>query len=216
MRSKIALLLIASALTGCSTSMADQPDRGLAAVNVPVVARNDFVFDAAAPGGVLAPGEAERLSAWFSGLDLAWGDTVYVDGYADPARAQVATVAGNYGLLVSPGAPVTAGAVAPGAVRVVVSRNRALVPNCPNWSTPSQPNYNNRSMSNFGCSVNSNLAAMVANPQDLFHGREGSDEGTAEAAGKAINMYRNWPLTGVTEGQQKRPLKSSDTRKDDK
>jgi hypothetical protein len=29
-------------------------------------------------------------------------------------------------------------------------------------------------MSNFGCAVNSNLAAMVANPEDLFHGREGT------------------------------------------
>ena len=41
-------------------------------------------------------------------------------------------------------------------------------------------------------------------------------EGTADAAAKAINMYRNWPLTGITDGQQKRPLKSSETRKDDK
>jgi pilus assembly protein CpaD len=217
MRSKLALLLIATALSGCSTTSpaVDQPDRGLMAVNVPVIARQDFVFDAAAPGGVLAPGEAQRLSAWLSGLGVAWGDTVYVDGYADSARSEVARVAGNYGLLVSTGAPVTAGAVAPGSVRVVVSRNRALVPNCPNWSTPSAPNYENRTMSNFGCAVNSNLAAMVANPQDLFHGREGSDEGTAEAAAKAINMYRNWPLTGIADGQGKRPLKQNDTRKDD-
>ena len=56
---------------------------------------------------------------------------------------------------------------------MVVSRTRAEVPDCPNWSVPSQPNYNNRTMSNFGCAVNSNLAAMVANPEDLIHGREG-------------------------------------------
>ena len=32
-------------------------------------------------------------------------------------------------------------------------------------------------MSNFGCAVNGNLAAMVANPSDLVHGREGSGVG---------------------------------------
>lgn len=218
MRSKLALLLIASALAGCSTTqaqVADQPDRGLAAVHVPVVARNHFVFDAAAPGGMLAPGEAQRLSGWFQGLQLGYGDTVYIDGgYADMARAEVARIAGSYGMLVASGAPVTAGLVGPGAVRVVVSRTQASVPGCPNWSTPSGTNYLNRTMPNFGCGVNSNLAAMVANPGDLVHGREGSDEGTAEAAAKAINMYRNWPLTGIIDGQAKRPLLTNDTRKD--
>ena len=59
----------------------------------------------------LAPGEADRLNGWFQGLGLGYGDTVYVDGaYADAARGQVAAVAGHYGMLVSAGAPVTAGA----------------------------------------------------------------------------------------------------------
>ena len=121
------------------------------------------------------PSEAARLDGWFRSLDLRYGDSVYVDGgaYSEAARAQVAGIAGNYGMLVSHGAPVTAGAVAPGNVRVVVSRNVASVPNCPNWERPSQPNYNNRTMPNLGCAVNSNLAAMVANPEDLVHGREG-------------------------------------------
>jgi pilus assembly protein CpaD len=70
-------------------------------------------------------------------------------------------------MMVSSGAPVTIGALQDGTVRVVVSRTRASVPGCPNWSDPAQPNYQNRMMSNFGCGVNSNLAAMVANPTDL-------------------------------------------------
>ena len=69
-------------------------------------------------------------------------------------------------MILQPGAPVTAGAVAPGSVRVIVSRTRAEVPGCPNWSQPSQPNYNNQTMSNFGCGVNSNLAMTV--PLILF------------------------------------------------
>lgn len=210
MRRKLTLLALVSAAAGCSHTAQDLPDRGIESVNAPVVARTDYQFDVAAPDGSLLPGEAARLNAWFSGLDLGYGDTIYVDGpYEGAARADVAQVAGSYGLLVAPGAPVTAGAVSPGMVRVVVSRTRASVPGCPNWSVPSQPNYNNRSMSNFGCALNSNLAAMVANPEDLVHGREGSGVGDTLTASKAVNAYRKAEPTG------NKGLQDINTKKDD-
>lgn len=195
MRSKVILIALASSLAACNTP--DLADKGLAAVNVPVVTSADYVFDAAAPDGALAPGEADRLNGWFQGLGVGYGDAIYVDGaYADAARGQVAAIAGQYGMMVSQGAPVTAGAVTPGAVRVVVSRRRATVPNCPNWSLPSQPNYDNRNMSNFGCGVNSNIAAMVANPEDLIHGREGLGTGDVNTAARAVILYRSTPPSG--------------------
>jgi pilus assembly protein CpaD len=199
MRSRVIIVALASALAACNTP--DLPDKGVAAVNVPVVTSADYVFDASAPDGALAPGESDRLNGWFQGLGLAYGDTIYVDGaYADAAHGQVAAIAGQYGMMVSEGAPVTTGAVQPGMVRVVVSRRRASVPYCPNWSIPAQPNYDNRTMSNFGCGVNSNIAAMVANPEDLIHGR---DAGTTDVdtASRAILFYRNAPPTG-TKGLQ--------------
>jgi pilus assembly protein CpaD len=98
-------------------------------------------------------------------------------------------------MAVEPGAPVTAGSVPSGTVRVIVTRARAEVPGCPNWSVPAQPNYNNRMMSNFGCGVNSNLAAMVANPEDLVHGREGAGFSTV-AGTKAVQYYRSTPPSG--------------------
>jgi pilus assembly protein CpaD len=52
-------------------------------------------------------------------------------------------------------------------------------------------------MSNFGCGVNSNLAAMVANPEDLIHGREGSAVVDAQTASKAVATYRAAPPTGT-------------------
>jgi pilus assembly protein CpaD len=200
MRSNLALLLIsATALAGCSyhASQGDLADRGVEAVNTPVVTRADYVFDAAAPGGSLAPAEKARLDAWFHGLGLGYGDSIYVDApYADGARYEVAQVAGNYGMMLEPGAPVTAGAVAPGSIRVIVTRARAEVPGCPNWSQASQPNFNNRMLSNFGCGVNSNLAAQVANPEDLLHGREGSSAGDPLTGVKAVNSYRTTVPTG--------------------
>jgi pilus assembly protein CpaD len=199
MRSKFLLIALGSALAGCQTPTGpDVRAAGLSAVNVPVVTSANYVFDAAAPGGTLASGESDRLNGWFQGLDLGYGDTVYVDGgYAPGARSQVAVIAGRYGMIVTPGAPVTAGPVRPGSVRVVVARRRAFVPNCPNWSRPSQPDWNNQSMSNYGCSVNSNLAAMIADPQDLIHGREAAPVTDAVAAARAVDMYRTKPMTGA-------------------
>ena len=194
---KLSLVLLASAVTACNHVPTDLADRGVEAVNVPVVERADYVFDAVAPGGSLSSEEAARLDGWFRGLGLGYGDTIYVDGdYSGAARADVARVAGQYGMLVSSSAPVTAGGVAPGNVRVIVSRTRATVPNCPNWSVPSQPNFNNRTMSNYGCSVNSNLAAMVANPTDLIHGQDGNGLGDAATAAKAVDLYRKAEPTG--------------------
>jgi pilus assembly protein CpaD len=196
MRSKVILIALASSLAACNTP--DLADKGVAAVNVPVVTSADYVFDAAAPDGALAPGEADRLNGWFQGLGIGYGDAIYVDGgYADAARGQVAAIAGQYGMMVSAGAPVTIGVVQPGTVRVVVSRRRAEVPHCPNWSLPAQPNYDNRNMSNYGCGVNTNIAAMVANPEDLIHGREGAGTGDVRAAAKAVQFYRSQAPSGT-------------------
>ena len=100
-------------------------------------------------------------------------------------------------MLVTPGAPVTAGVVQPGSVRVVVARRRATVPGCPNWSVPSQPDWDNKTMSNYGCAVNSNFAAMVANPEDLLHGREGAAVTDTRTATRAVELYRSKAPTGA-------------------
>ena len=210
MTKKLIGVLLASTLAACTTPGENTADRGVSAVNEPVMSRATFTVDLAAPGGALPPEEVARLDGWFRGLNLGYGDSIYVDGaFAETARAQVAEVAGRYGLLVLPAAPVTAGVVPPGTVRVVVSRSRAEVPGCPNWSIPSQPNFKNRMMPNYGCAVNSNLAAMVANPEDLFHGREGTGYGDAATAAKAVDYYRRSEPTG------KQGLQDISTKKGD-
>ena len=75
------------------------------------------------------------------------------------------------------------------------------VPGCPDWTVPSHPNFDNASMSNFGCGVNSNLAAMIANPEDLIHGREGSGVNDTSTGAKAVIFYRSTPPSG-TKGLQ--------------
>jgi pilus assembly protein CpaD len=200
MRSKLLIIALGAGVAACNAP--DMPRQGLSAVHVPVVSQTNYVFDAAAPGGTLAPGEAARLDSWLRTLDVRYGDTVFVDGFdGGAARAQVADVAGKYGLLVTPGAPVTAGQVLPGTVRVVVSRNAASVPGCPDWTAPSSPNFNNESMSNFGCATNAALAAQVANPEDLVHGQSTVGVADARTATKPVDLYRTTPPSG-TKGLQ--------------
>ena len=111
-------------------------------------------------------------------------------------RRDIAKVAAEHGLLVGEdGAPITEGAVAPGTVRVVARRSTANVPGCPEWSDPGIDSPV-RTGTNYGCAINSNLAAMIANPDDLVHGRAGSGVGAAITAGRAVRVYRESRPTG--------------------
>lgn len=213
MRSTIFILALGATLTACTTpGSADDPRTGLAPVHVPVVNRVDYVFDAQAPGGSLMPSELARLDSWFRTMDMRYGDSVYVGNSASPeARDQVQQVAGEYGILLSNGVPVTVGTTGYDTVRVVVSRSQASVPGCPDWGGFSNPNVSNKGLSNLGCGVNAALAAQVANPQDLVMGHAGEAAGDGAAAAKAINLYRSWEHTAVVEGQGRRPLKTSST-----
>jgi pilus assembly protein CpaD len=165
-------------------------NRGLDSINQPVVVRSDFVLDLASRGDGLSPVERGRLAGWFDSLGLGYGDRVSLDDplAGDRTRHDVARIAADYGLLLNGGAPVTAGAVPPGIVRVVVSRSTASVPNCPHWS--GRGGINSTS-SNYGCATNSNLAAMIADPSDLVLGQAGSGTGDAATAAKAIKVYRD-------------------------
>lgn len=195
-RSSAALLTLALTLGACGGTV----NRGLESVHQPVVGRTDYVVDLSADAGGLAPGEERRLAGWFDSLGLGYGDRVSVDdgaGYASSAaRRDVGRVAERYGILVADGAPVTAGNVTPGAVRVVVTRTTASVPGCPDWSRPSHPEFEGSTMSNYGCANNSALAAMVANPEDLVRGQDPSGGTDARTAGKAIKSYRERKPTG--------------------
>ncbi|HYE26827.1 MAG TPA: CpaD family pilus assembly protein [Allosphingosinicella sp.] len=192
------LATLGAAVGGCAanTVASGETNRSLDSLNQPVVQRTDYVLDLETSGGGLAAGERGRLDAWFASLGLGYGDRVWVDdpGGAGPARDHVARVAADYGLLLSDGAPTTAGAVRPGSVRVIVSRSTASVPNCPNWdgaggASATSPNY--------GCAMNSNLAAMIADPNDLVLGQAGSVTGDGTTATKAIRVYREAKPTGT-------------------
>ncbi len=192
-----ALILAASiALSACS---ATPENRMLNSVHQPVVERNRYVLDVdTLPGGGLSIPEQRRLAGWFESLGLKYGDKISVD---DPMQskatlASVEAVASRWSLMVDGNAPITAGYVASGATRIIVTRATASVPGCPDWSTKSDFSMSNRTTSNFGCAINSNLAAMVADKEHLVQGATGSGETVVMSGTKAIDSYRNAKPTG--------------------
>jgi pilus assembly protein CpaD len=197
MRNTKSIFLIGLCLmaTACGTK-----NRGVESVQQPVVSRTDYVLDVNAGSGSLDASDAGRLEGWFESLKLGYGDRVSVDigsdGVGSAARESVAGIAAKYGLLLSNGTPVTAGNIPAGNIRVIVSRAKATVPGCPDWSRPSDANFSSHNGSNFGCAVNGNLAAMVADPQDLVLGRGGDSASDASTSGKAIKSYRERKPTG--------------------
>lgn len=197
-KSIVALLALGVGLAGCNAAAQQSgavPNRGLDSVNQPVVQRTDYVMDLATDGDGLSASERSRLEAWFASLGAGYGDRVWVDEAYGPSRSRedVAQVAAEYGLLLSDGAPVTAGSVQPGSLRVIVSRSTASVPGCPDWESTGPSSTS----ANYGCAVNSNLAAMVADPSDLVLGQAGSATGDSATAAKAIKVYREAAPTGT-------------------
>ena len=201
-------LAMSLALAGCE-SMPD--NSSLYSTKQPVVERSTFVLDVATDYDGIPVGEQQRIAAWFDAMQLAYGDRVSLDDPAGSlgARDDLAELAGRYGLLLADGAPVTAGTPAPGQARIVISRSLASVPGCPDWSARSDANYNNATSSNYGCAINSNWAAMVANPEDLIKGQEGTGDTVILTSTKAIQAYRQLPPTGL-EG-----LPETDTKEGD-
>ena len=184
--------LIAASLTlaGCGTL---PTNTSMYSIHQPVVERTNYAIDLASDGNGIASADQVRLGEWFDALGLGYGDRISIDngdGYAssDAAR-EVAAAAAKRGLLVADTAPTTPGAITPGNIRVVVTRSQASVPSCPDWSTTHENNYNSGNHSNHGCATNSNLAAMVADPEDLVRGRESNrlDRNSGKAA---VNTYK--------------------------
>lgn len=192
---RTALLAASLAVLPLGAAQADRFNRSVESIHQPVVQRSDYVLDVSANG--LDPVESARVHEWLDAIDLRYGDRVGVDSQAGgkASNVDIAAIVEGYGLFLSAGTPVTEGAIAPGQVRIVVSRSTATVPRCPDYSQASQPNFTASASSNYGCATNSNLAAMIADPEDLVRGQDkrGTD---AETATKAIRIWRNTDPTG--------------------
>ncbi|MEP9361132.1 CpaD family pilus assembly lipoprotein [Sphingomonas sp. KR3-1] len=191
------LLVPALLLAGCGTY-----NGGIESIHQPIVQRSDYVLDLQSSGYGLAAGESQRLAGWMAAMNLRYGDRVAIDDGAagTVGRDEVAAEAGRYGLIMADRAPITAGQIAPGTIRVVITRMSAGVPGCPDNSRPGEMTFEASTSSNYGCATNSNLAAMVADPADLVRGAPGSPTADTTTTSKSINAYRAASPTGAGGG----------------
>lgn len=170
-------------------------NRGVYSVHQPVVERSTVALDVTTTADGLPVAEQRRVAAWFEAMNLRYGDRISVEDPLDrpETRTAVADLAGRYGLLLVDGVPISSGELQPGLARVVITRSRATVPGCPDWTESSDANFQNGLSSGYGCANNSNLAAMVADPEDLIKGRKGSTDTYINTSNTTIKAY----TTGV-------------------
>ena len=196
---RVPALALASALAFGLAGCGGMPtNTALYSVKQPVVERTNMTLDVNTTPGGLPVSEQQRVKGWFDTLDLRYGDRIAIENPGqNPAVANaVRDLAARYGLMISDAAPITPGMLQPGQARVVITRSTASVPGCPDWSAKSDMNYGNALSPGYGCAVNSNLAAMVADPQDLLEGKKGSGETVVATSSKAISTYRDQEPTG--------------------
>lgn len=192
-RTIIAALALPFVLGACASSGSDGPENSsVNSVRQPVVERSNYTLDLAAGAGGLSVPEQVRLADWFEAMDIGYGDRIAIDDPVNsPAvREDVAALASRHSLLLAEGAPVTEGFIDPGRVRVVVTRSTAHVPGCPDWSDQIRTSLGNTTSDGYGCAVNSNLAAMIADPEHLLEGAHGTGETMVSTSSRAIEAYR--------------------------
>ncbi|MBX7533169.1 CpaD family pilus assembly protein [Qipengyuania sp. 1XM1-15A] len=197
---KLAAPLAASlALTLGACGGVNMDNRTLYSVKQPVVERSNYTLDVSTNADGLPVSEQQRLAGWFESMDLRYGDRVSIDDGNNSlaVRDDIAALAARHGILLAEGAPVTVGNAQPGQARVVITRSSASVPGCPDWSHTAEANDKNSTNPNYGCATYSNLAAMVANPEDLVQGQQGTGETVVTTSTKAIQSYREMEPTGA-------------------
>ena len=194
---KISILAVAATLAACTGTA--NSNRSLDSVHQPVVRNAIFSFDVVAANGELPPSEQGRLQGWLDAMAIRYGDRIAVE---DPslygsgaAIASVRAMVERRGLLMSDAVPVTSGAIPVGSMRVTITRSSAHVPGCPDWSSKSSVNFNNATSANYGCASNSNLAAMIADPNDLIKGADDRYNDPASST-KPIQTFREKKPTG--------------------
>jgi pilus assembly protein CpaD len=193
-------VLFASAALLTALAACGPVNRSVNTVKAPTVQSTQLAHDVRFAGyDSLAADQARGLAEWLESIDIAYGDRISVDDPIDAGasarRAAIAGVVARFGLMVENAAPVTA-ALPAGTARVVVTRTKVSVPDCPDWRRKSNPELEASTMSNYGCATVSNIAAMVADPNDLIDG-QGYTGADGHATSKAIAVFRERKPTGT-------------------
>ncbi|MDT0575693.1 CpaD family pilus assembly lipoprotein [Croceicoccus sp. F390] len=190
-------IMLLAALSGCIGGVAT--NRSLYSQKQPVVESTRHIFTVSGATTLLPVQEQARLNAWLSSFMIGDGDSVTIlsGGAGLLARRDLAGIIEAHGLLPTMISSFAAEPLPPGVAQIVLTRARAFVPGCPDWSAKSDANPANATHPGYGCAVNSNVAAMIANPHDLLRGQAEVGNTVAKTASKAIDSYRQQPPSGI-------------------
>ena len=160
-----------------------------------------IAFAAHAEG--LSAGQRNALKSFVAGWNDSGGGSIHISAPAEGGeiarRSAWAIKAGLEQLGVTPASVEIAAyhAESPGApVLIVYQRWTAEVPRCNTGWTSLTATRNNETQKNFGCALNANLAAQVANPRDLVRPRD-MDPSDAARRGVVTDKYRRGEPTGA-------------------
>lgn len=160
--------------------------------------------------GVHANGPSANQAAALSDFVTRWmqaeGGVIQVQA---PTGASPRMISGVYQLLTAHGAPPSAVKLSsydageqPGAPIVVgFERYEAITPRCGlEWENLTRT-AGNQAHSNFGCAVTANMAAQVANPEDLIRPRT-STLVDAQRRTTVLDRYRRGEITSSARDDQ--------------
>lgn len=125
--------------------------------------------------GEISDAEAGRINNFLNRIEYSYGDIVSLDTgsntSADSQSQSVNAYLSRSGIWLASTAPVSGPAPAPGTAYLVVDKYVVTAPDCMNWTEDQSSNWANAPMPSFGCSSQTLLGLMVANPRDLIQGQ---------------------------------------------
>ena len=125
-------------------------------------------------GGKNMPSDVEydRFDAFMRSIDMGYGDEVVLSGSSATRRDRLAAYIQRLAIPVRiETEPGDKRDVTSNTVNVTVNRHVVTPPACPNWSNFDGNENRNTPGSHYGCSVDSSLGYMIANPRDLVQGQ---------------------------------------------
>lgn len=196
-------MLLISALMPLSACGMDQYNRSVESVHQPVVSTSTFAYDIGLShhDNGLSDIEKARLTGWLDTVNAGYGDIISIAGGSSLApyglQRDIAQLLARRGITLGNQDAASSTPPPAGAVRLSLRRATASVPGCPDWSINREGNMSGGSSSNYGCGVNSNFAAMVADPTDLLQGKASSSDLEGATSKRAIESWQNQAPTGT-------------------
>jgi pilus assembly protein CpaD len=197
----ILILAGAIALGGCGISQNQENFSNIPEPRQATASQVQYSHDVHFDNVGFAIDERESLDGFLGQINLRRSDGVYLVAVPNSQSANRKLLLGDYlsgrGVAIRSRRSDFGMKIPPNdAVSVVVRRYVVTLPGCPDWSGE-LTTYNNVPTSNWGCATATNLGLMIAEPEDLVHGR---DPGLAdgEASARSIDLYRRGETKEIT------------------